>query len=137
MVASAISGVQGLSGGVWAQLQQQQVERVAVQAEQRARVLRVQASQAQSVADRAQRNAQSMKIQSAQAQGEASNARLEVASMKSMGVAQSQLGELHAQLTSLLGAEGVLSVKASPASTAQPVLNAEGQTTGALLSVTA
>lgn len=137
MAASSVSGTQGLSSGIWAQLQQQQVQRVADRAEQKARALRAQASQAQSVADRAQENARSIKLQSEQARGVAANARTDLASMKSMDTVRSQLGEWHAQLSTALGAEGISSTSPSATNTAQPVLNAEGQATGTLLSVTA
>lgn len=137
MATSSVSGSQGLSGGIWAQLQQQQVQRVADQAEQKARALRAQAGQAQGEADRAQENARSLKVQSQQAQGDAANARMSLASMQSIDAARSQFGEWRAQLATALesGSAPVASVAAT--STAQPVLNAEGQTTGSLISITA
>ena len=140
MATGSISGSQGLSSGVWAQLQQQQVQRTADQAEQKARALRAQASDAQSTADRAQENARSLRVQSEQAQGEASSARMDLAALDSMGVLQSQFNQWRAELASALDSPETSSTSASSsaaATGAQPVLNAQGQTTGTLLSVTA
>lgn len=138
MATASISGSQGLSSGVWAQLQQQQVQRAADQAEQKARSLRAQASDAQSTADRAQENARVLRVQSEQAQGEATGARMDLAAMRSLGTVQSQFNQWRAELASALGSAEISSTSASTAATgSQPVLNAEGQTTGTLLSVTA
>ena len=60
MPAASVSGSPGVSGALWAQLQQQQAQRTAEQAEQRARSLQQQARSAQSDADRAQEKARSL-----------------------------------------------------------------------------
>ena len=138
MATGSISGSQGLSSGVWAQLQQQQAQRTAEQAEQKARALRAQASDAQSTADRAQENARTLRVQSEQAQGEASGARMDLAAIRSMDTVQSQFGQWRAELASALGTAETSSASVSTVATSsQPVLNADGQTTGTLLSVTA
>ncbi len=118
---------------MWAQLQQQQAQRAADQAEQKARSLQSQARDAESVAIRAQENARSLKVQSDQAEGEASNARMNVVSQQSRSELSSQFADWHQQLTAALSTDK----KTSSTTTAQPVLNAEGQTTGTLVSVTA
>ena len=130
---SSVSSAQSPSSGLWVQLQQQQAQRAADQAEQKARNLQAQAQDAQSVANRAQENARSLKVQSEQAQGEASNAKMNVVAQQSRSELSSQFADWHKQLSSALTIEDTASSTAS----AQPVLNAEGQTTGALLSVTA
>jgi hypothetical protein len=130
----AIDSISGLQVGAWGQMQQQQAERAAVQAEEKARTLRSQADSARATADRAQENARQLKVQSDQAQGDASNALQNVAAMKSLGALRSQFDNWHAQLTT------ALATNAKPAATTaqpQPVLNALGQTTGSVLSVTA
>lgn len=135
MAMSSVSSAQSLSSGLWVQLQQQQAQRAADQAEQKARSLQAQAQDAQSVANRAQENARSLKVQSEQAQGDASSAKMNVVAQQSRSELSSQFADWHEQLSSALATEDVTT--ASSTNTAQPVLNAEGQTTGALLSVTA
>lgn len=135
MAMSSVSSAQSLSSGLWAQLQQQQAQRAADQAEQKARSLQAQAQNAQSVANRAQENARSLKVQSEQADGEASNARMNVVSQQARSELSSQFADWHEQLSSALATEDTTA--SSSATTAQPVLNAEGQTIGTLLSVTA
>lgn len=137
MAIASISAT-GQAGAIWAQVQQQQVQRTAQQAAERARALQAQAGDAQAAADRAQENARSLKVQSQQAQGEASNARLDLATMQSAGRLQAQFGELRAQLASALGeTTSAATTSAATTGSAQPVVNAQGQTTGTLLSVTA
>lgn len=120
------------------QIQQQQVQRTADQAEQKARALRAQASNAQTAADRAQENARSLKVQSEQAQGDANGARMDLAAMRSLGELQGAFSNMQAQLATVLAPpQTKASDSGVAASEAKPVLNAMGQTTGSLLSVTA
>ena len=130
----SVSGVQDAGAGLWAQVQEQQAQRAADQAEQKARSLRTQASNAQAIAVRAQENARTLKIQSSQADNDANNALMGLAQSRSMSKVQSNLSDLHQQLTSVLATPAASTVSTS---TAQPVLNAEGQTTGAVISVKA
>ncbi|QRM20091.1 hypothetical protein GBK02_12135 [Dechloromonas sp. TW-R-39-2] len=132
MSVTATSGMQSLGSVVWAQLQQQQAQRNADQAEQKARSLQEKARDAQSVADLAEDKARNIKVESDQAQGQASDARQGLASLKSLGEVQGDLSALRNQLAS------------TPTDTAEaggqspaPVVNSSGQTTGTLLNVTA
>lgn len=132
MAMSSVSSAQSLSSGLWVQLQQQQAQRAADQAEQKARSLQAQARDAKSVANRAQENARSLQVQSEQAEGEASNARLNVVSQQSKAKLDSQFSDWHQQLTKAL--DTTASKVTTPAS---PTVNAEGQTTGTLVNVVA
>ena len=84
------------------------------------------------VADQAQQNARSLKVESDQAQGQASEARRGVAGMSSLGKVEAQLSDLRVQIGQILQPE----VVATAASSA-PVVNAFGQETGTLVNVTA
>lgn len=133
MALTSSSGVQSPGSGIWAQLQQQQAQRNADQAEQQARALQSQARQAQTVADRAQENARSLKVQSGQAQGAAENARRGLAAMESIGQVQTQISDLRDQISAELApAAAVTETTASVT-----VINAFGQATGTLVNVTA
>lgn len=131
----AMSSISGMQGGLWGQMQQQFAERTAAQAEDKARALRAQADTARATADRAQENARQLKVQSDQAQGDASTARQNVVTLKSLGALRSQFDDWRAQLASAL--QTTDSAPVPTASSAQPVLNAQGQVTGSVLSVTA
>lgn len=133
MALTSSSGVQSPASGIWAQLQQQQAQRNADQAEEQARALQSRARQAQTVADRAQENARSLKVQSGQAQGEAENARRGLAAMASIGEVQTQISSLRDQISAELApAEVATGTTASAA-----VINVFGQATGTLVNVTA
>ena len=96
MTISATSSTQSLSNGIFAQIQQQQAQRNADQAEQRASSLQAQAQDAQAAAVGAQENARSLKVQSSQAQGDALSARQGLAALVSVAlVVQCQQGFLH------------------------------------------
>lgn len=134
----AMSSISGMQGGFWGQIQQQSAERTAAQAEDKARALRAQADAARTTADRAQENARQLKVESNQAQGDASDARQNVVALKSLGALRSQFDDWRAQLaTALQAMDTAPAPAASTASSAQPVLNAQGQVTGSVLSVTA
>ncbi len=130
MAIAASAGLASPGAGLWAQIQQQQAQRNADQAEQRARALQAQARQAQSVADHAQENARSLKMESSQARVDADSARRGVVAMKSASEVGQGIGELRAQLAG---------AAAEPAASqpAAPVVNAAGQTTGTRINVTA
>jgi len=130
MAIAASAGLASPSAGLWAQIQQQQAQRSADQAEQQARALRAQARQAQSVADRAQENARSLQSESSQARVDADNARRGVQSMKSMNQVEQGIGESRAQMAERVQVSS--SVRQAP-----PVVNASGQTTGTQVNVTA
>lgn len=128
----------GVAGGLWAQLQQQQAERVASQAGQKARALRAQASEAQATADRAQESARSLRVQSEQAQENANSAELSLVTAKSVGKVQQQLSMRHLQpvAASIETAPSGKTVSGN-ATTSGSVVNALGQVTGSLVNVTA
>lgn len=135
MAVSASSGLQSPGSGIWGQIQQQQAQRNADQAEQQARALQARARQAQVVADQAQETASSLKVQSSQAQGTAESAQRGLVAMKSRD-------DMLVQLNQQVGQVADAVVKQSPAVQVeavapQPVTNTSGQTTGTLVNVTA
>ena len=135
MAIGSSTSTQSSSSGIWAQIQQQNAQRTADQAERQARSLKSMAQDAEATAAQAQENARTLKVQSSQAQGEAESARRGVATMKSLGVVQAQFAGLRQQISD------VLSPTETPASggagLAAPVLNAYGQPTWSLVNVTA
>lgn len=135
MAVSASSGMQSPSGGIWAQIQQQQAQRNADQAEQQARALQARARDAQAVADRAQENASSLKIQSSQAQDNADSAQRGLVAIRSR---ESMLTQLDRQVAKVVDAVAPRSESVPEPKVANvPVTNAMGQTTGTLVNVTA
>lgn len=147
MPISATSSTQSLSTGLFAQIQQQQAQRNADQAEQRASSLQARAQDAQVVAARAQENARSLKVQSSQAQGDAQSARQGLAALDSLGGVQTKLADLRDQISAVLNpgtddaSSAVITDNApeivASTSTLAPVVNLFGQATGTLLNVTA
>src|SRR5574343_933545 len=133
MAVASLSGSQAGGSALWGQIQQQQAQRNADQAEQRARGLAVSAREAQSVDDRAQENAWSLQVRSNQARGEASEARQDVSVLSSLGRVQAQLNDLSEQIDKVLTADSTNAATATLA----PVVNAFGQETGTLVNVTA
>lgn len=131
----SFSGVQDAGAGLWAQLQQQQAQRAADQAQAKAQSLQAQASEAETTAQRAQENARSLQTRSSQANSDARNAAMGLAELASSSTVQGGLKELHQQLTSLL--QDSTSSAAAQAASVQPVLNSAGQTTGTVISVVA
>ena len=136
-IASATSSA-SVGGGLFAQIQQQQAQRNAEQAEAKARALQGQARVAQTEADRAQENARSIKVQSDQATDDASQARQGLAALESLGVTQSQFSQLREQLADITSGAGIDAASASSANAVlAPVVNSFGQPTGTLVNVTA
>ena len=131
MPAASVSTSQA-SSAMWAQLQQQQAQRNAEQAEQRARSLQVQARDAQSEADRAQENARSLQVESNTAQSEAGEAKRNVVAMRSLQDVQTQFSDLRQQIGKILQPES-----STATASLAPVVNAYGQETGILVNVTA
>lgn len=127
-----ISGSQAATSALWGQMQQQQAQRAADQAEQRARVLQERAQAAQAEADQAQEGARAIKMESDQASSEAQNARRGLASLESLGQLDQQFGELRANIAAALNPP-----PSEPAPAPVSFTNAEGQTTGTLINVTA
>lgn len=134
MAIAASAGLQSSGSGIWGQIQQQQAQRNADQAEQQARALQARARQAQSVADQAQETARSLKVQSGQAQDSAESARRGLLAMKSRDDMLVQLDRRVSQAAAAAAPEPQVAVS-EPA--VQPVTNAFGQTTGTLVNVTA
>jgi hypothetical protein len=135
MAVSASSGMQSPGSGIWGQIQQQQAQRNADQAEQQARALQARARQAQVVADQARENASSLKVQSSQAQDTAESARRGLAAMKSRDDMLVQLDQRVGKVAEAVNWQSpVVQVEAAAP---QPVTNAQGQTTGTLVNVTA
>lgn len=133
MAVSSASSAQSASGGLWAQIQLQQAQRSADQAEQQAAALKAKADAAQNVADRAQENARSLKVQSGQAQENAAQAKLNVASQNAVGDIQTQLSDLSEQITQVLESDTLSTYTAA----ATPVVTSTAPQTGTLVNVTA
>lgn len=134
MSVTSISGAQSAGSGIWLQIQRQQAQRSAEQADQRARSLQVRAHEAQSVADQAQEAARSLEVQAGQAQGEANSAKRGLATQESLGKIQTQLSGLREQIRVALAPQDVVQPVAESVA---PVVNDLGQQTGTLVNVTA
>lgn len=129
MAVSATSSLQSVAGQVSQQLRAQQVERRADQAELEARSLRQQAGLAQREADRAEENARRIKVKSDRAQGDAGAARQQAVTESAATDYQGQLDAFRQQISQ--------GVQLLDANIAGPVVNADGQTTGTVVNVTA
>jgi hypothetical protein len=127
-VSSSFSS-QSASDALAQQLRVQQVKRSADQAEATARALRQQAGDAQQSADRARENARSLTVEADKAQGKAGTARQQLASLSSVTEVQEGISALREKVSSV--------IQAIDAPTPAPVVNAEGQTTGTVVNVTA
>ena len=137
MAISSAFGAQSTSGVVWAQIQQQQAQRAADQAEQNARSLKIKAKQAEVDASRAQEEARTANIESDKAQSKAGNARQNLVSLESARKLQEGLQAVRDKIadSTLVGANS--STSSSEAPSAAGVTNAYGQQTGTLVNVTA
>lgn len=109
-----------------------QAKRAADQAEATARSLRQQAASAQHNADIAQEGARSVAVQADKADSRAGLARQQVISTSSLNNLQGNFDTLHQQIS-----EGLKSLDLPAVAPAAPVVNADGQTTGTLVNVTA
>lgn len=125
-----ISGAQGGASSVMSQLQMQQAQRNAEQAEQKARALQAQARTAQTDADRAQENANRLQGSSSQAKSDAASARRNLYSLEAFSDINASLADLSTQIAA------VLAPSEAPAANAA-FINSEGQATGTLVDVTA
>ena len=141
MAIETIASTTSLSSGFLAQIQKQQAQRNADQAQQQARTLKAQAQSAQAVADRAQENARELRLEAGSAQNNAADARKNLAALDSLGEVQNQLTDLRDQIGSVLktGAlSGITSTDTeSPPIASSAVVNAFGQQTGTMVNVTA
>lgn len=149
-VISASGTASAVQSG-WQQLKLQQAQRNATQAEQNARALEAQASSAKRDADRAQDNARSLEVQSGQARDDAGRARQGLAAIRSTQEMQVRLGNTVDQAVKLQsGTEttpttataeapapvGATAATALTTSTAAPVINTQGETTGRIINIT-
>lgn len=128
MAMPSVSGTLGGSSGVWAQLQQQQAERAADQAEQKARALQARAQDARGDADRAAEKARSLGVQSEQANGDAQEARRGLAALNSLSEVRSRFDDLRQQIGEVLQPE---------ASASAPSTTIAEQKIGSLIDVSA
>jgi hypothetical protein len=135
-MAISSTSSQSPGSGIWSQIQQQQAQRNADQAEQQARALQARAREAQSAADRAQENARSLQVESSQAQGEAESARRGLASIRSRDEFLTRLSGQVEKISAALTKPTEV-VQPSSVAVAQPVVNAYGQATGTTVNVTA
>lgn len=134
MPVTSLSGTQAAGSALWAQVQQQQAQRTADQAEQRARILQQQASDAQGVASLAQEKARTLQVASNSAQSDAGEARRNVVASKSLAVVQAKISDVRGQIKEILQPD---TSSKTAATTLAPVVNSFGQETGTLLNVTA
>lgn len=130
MAVSSTSTAQSASSVISQQLRVQQAERNADQAEASARSLRQAVAAAQRNADRAQEGARTLQVQSAQADSAVGAARQQVASVASAIQLQGGFDAIREQIAASLQTLDQPVVSAA-------VVNAEGQTTGTLVNVTA
>ena len=130
---AAVSSAQSATGAAWGQIQLQQAQRNADQAEVKARALASQARAAESEAARAQENARSLRVESTQADSQASEAQRGVVEMKGWSQLSSQFSDLRSQIKEVLQPNTTSTTTAAPA----PVVNAYGQETGTVVNVTA
>ena len=126
----AVSTITGGAGFVSEQLRVQLAKRNAEQAEVTARSLSRQAAVAQQAADVAQEGARVLQVRSDQAQSNAGQARQQVTTLQSVQTLKQELSTTYSQI-----AAGLAVLDAPPAPS--PSVNAEGQTTGTVVNVTA
>ena len=132
-MALSIAGSSAAGAQVWGQLQQQQAQRTADQAEARAQALAVKAREAQSEAQQAQEKARKTDVEHGQAEEDAGTAKRNLLSLKSLGEASDGLQKLRDQIA---GASYSI-LDSSTTSATAGVTNALGQQTGTLVDVTA
>lgn len=113
MAMPSVSGTLGGGSGVWAQLQQQQAERAADQAERKARALASRARDAQSDADRAVEKARSLGVQSEQANGDAQEAQRGLLALDALSEVRSGFDDLRQQIGQILRPEATVPAPAT------------------------
>lgn len=128
MATPSVSGATTVGNGIWAQLQQQQAERTAEQAEQKARALQGQAQDARMDADRAVEKARALGVQSEQANGDVKEARRGLVALDSLSEMRSSFDDLRQQIGEILQPDASAETAATANST---------QTIGSLIDVTA
>ena len=116
---------------LFGQLQQQQAQRTADQAEARARALQAQARQAQGVADRAALDADTLKSRSRQARSQADDAQRNLNALDALNQTQAGLTRLQSEVRS------VVATLEQPLAAVAPVVNLYGEETGTQVNVTA
>jgi len=131
MAVNASGGMQSVGSVAWAQLQQQQAQRAADQAEQNAKALRQKARDADVQAGRAQENARATHVQSDKADRNAGDARQRVDAIATLDQLRQEFQGIRDQIASSKLDAGAASNSASG------VTNAYGQKTGTVLDVTA
>jgi hypothetical protein len=127
-VTFASSANQSTAQYAWQQIQLQQAQRNADQAQAGARALRQQADAAQRIADREQEAARSLGVQADQAQQAAGQANRGLQTIRATGVLAAQL---NTQVTNVVKAVTGNTV------TPSPVVNAQGQVTGKVVNTSA
>ena len=143
MAIAASSSQQSVTAAFYGQLRLQQAQRNADLAEREARALHASAQAAQANADRAQQGARELQVKSDQASLNAGRARLGLAAERSAAERLSELGVRAGRVAEAVAAREATpapvtpAVAAPPAVAPKPVVNAEGQTTGTLISVSA
>lgn len=136
MASSSISSAQSPGVVVWAEIQQQQAQRAADQAEQNARSLKMKARDAEAEALRAQEDARTTNLEYDKAENKAGIAKQNLVQMKSVGRLQDGFQEIRNEIASST-LENTTSAKIASGATSTGVTNAYGQQTGTLVNVTA
>ena len=134
MATISSSSSASISQYVRSQLQLQQAQRNAEQADANARSLQAQARQAQQVAVEAQATARSVGSQANQAQSDASQAQLSLALIRNGSQVQSELTTAVGNVAEPLKVAAPVAATPSPAT---PVVNTQGQLTGTVVNTTA
>ena len=135
-IGSSTSANQSTLQSAWQQMQVQQAQRNADQAEQNARALQAQAGNARRSADRAQENARSLEVQSSQAQAYADRAQQGVATYRSEVQTVSKLAGAYDKVSQAMHGAQVQQPQA-PQQNVPTVVNSQGQTTGQVVNITA
>lgn len=125
-----ISNTAGPTAAAFAQLQRQQAERNAEQAEQRASSLHAETRQAKAEADRAQERARTLEVETDQATEEAGRARSGLAASRALQQVDARIGEVREQID-----PAPVTAQAAEAPAPRPVVNAQGEVTGTVINV--
>lgn len=131
---SSISGAQSVAQSVLQQLRLRQAIRNAQEAEDTARSLQIAAREARQRASEAQQEARSVTSEADQAQAVADGSRQGLAAIKTAGEIQERLSNTLTRTADRLKLGNAI---APPLNSAQPVINGEGQRTGALINTVA
>ena len=138
-IGSATSSSSSASLSVVQQLRLQEARRTADEAQFKAQALQSQANDAQRTADREQERARSLRVDASQAQAQAGQASQGLQAIQSLSQFSTNLGKVYTEVAKAQqGAQpNTGATPAQSAPTTPSVLNAQGQTIGKVVNVTA